>query len=423
MAELMCYVRVQHLGVWYIAQGTAKYTRLFFREDGKPYSLSPSERRELGDWIGMALTERMQEIEAMPIGRHRAAREVATWSVQAHNEAPPKLQRADPIMEFKGRTVLTGTPSPGGMYHRGEWSREYLGQWAPADQESEELKPCPRCNKPMRPGSLHFCMALWQESMDASRRDHSADAAVYAMTALRSAKKVARVPELAPWHEEPSEYPMTLPCGYCGAVVVVQSDRDRGKRCDACREPESLTCRSCGRDVASMDAHVCPSAMFPCPGCGKSVSFTSNDCVAHHYITNRPCAWNGRQRAVVEQEWRRMASAEPKPPTLREWLGDRVAELGPWAEVLREQPVPAGQIVAWHWDHSGPEWLLIASARNDKPKCGTAVLPDLSGVFDRCDDSTDITCWMESLQMALFDRHPDVKPEPKLRTWFGNEED
>jgi hypothetical protein len=115
---------------------------------------------------------------------------------------------------------------------------------------------------------------------------------------------------------------------------------------------------------------------------------------------------------------------EPKPPTLREWLGDRVSELGRWAEVLRDQPVPAGMIVAWHWDHSGPEWLLIASDRADKPGCGTAVMPDLSGVFDRCDDSTDITCWMESLQMALFHHHPDVKPEPALvRTWFGNEED
>jgi hypothetical protein len=115
---------------------------------------------------------------------------------------------------------------------------------------------------------------------------------------------------------------------------------------------------------------------------------------------------------------------KPKPPTLREWLGPRVSELGRWAEVLREQPVPAGMIVAWHWDHSGPEWLLIASDRADKPGCGTAVMPDLSGVFDRCDDSTDITCWMESLQMALFHHHPDVKPEPALvRTWFGNEED
>jgi hypothetical protein len=36
-------------------------------------------------------------------------------------------------------------------------------------------------------------------------------------------------------------------------------------------------------------------------------------------------------------------------PTLREWLGPGVSELGRWAEVLREQPVPAGMIVAWEW--------------------------------------------------------------------------
>jgi hypothetical protein len=190
-----------------------------------------------------------------------------------------------------------------------------------------------------------------------------------------------------------------FPCE-CGRTIR-GTDRDRGKRC-AHNGETVIWCAANGTwSCCRTDQHIRASCFD-----GHTQRIPTSVSAAH------PSPFSPVQ------------PAEPKPPTLREWLGDRVSELGRWAEVLREQPVPAGMIVAWHWDHSGPEWLLIASDRADKPGCGTAVMPDLSGVFDRCDDSTDITCWMESLQMALFHHHPDVKPEPALvRTWFGNEED
>jgi hypothetical protein len=113
--------------------------------------------------------------------------------------------------------------------------------------------------------------------------------------------------------------------------------------------------------------------------------------------------------------------SEPKPPTLREWLGDRVFELGRWADVLREQPVPAGWIVRWEWardEHreAGP-WLLKAYGEDGEV-----------GLHIRANNLRNQACgrsnaFLEPLQPALFIRHPDVKPEPKLRTWFGNEEE
>lgn len=61
-------------------------------------------------------------------------------------------------------------------------------------------------------------------------------------------------------------------------------------------------------------------------------------------------------------------TAKPKPPTLREWLGDRVSELGRWAEVLREQPVPAGQLTSWEWFLSESlrpaVWMLRAAEKD-----------------------------------------------------------
>jgi hypothetical protein len=103
----------------------------------------------------------------------------------------------------------------------------------------------------------------------------------------------------------------------------------------------------------------------------------------------------------------------PQPPTLSEWLGDRVSELGRWAEVLREQPVPAGRIVKWEWRE--PCWLGF-------DRCGGRYTLGLHTVFDVV---TGDRLRDDAFDMCLFTRHPDVKPEPKptVRTWFGNEEE
>lgn len=74
-----------------------------------------------------------------------------------------------------------------------------------------------------------------------------------------------------------------------------------------------------------------------CPGCGCDVAYTANGFLSHHYHGTvpgdvHPCAWNGRQRAVVEQEHRRMtrlseAEDEQRELDARIPLGDHVVPL------------------------------------------------------------------------------------------------
>jgi hypothetical protein len=108
--------------------------------------------------------------------------------------------------------------------------------------------------------------------------------------------------------------------------------------------------------------------------------------------------------------------SEPKPPTLREWLGDRVSELGRWAEVLREQPVPAGKVGAWTWrnDPNGTWFLCSDRPLHEQP-------PVIESDLLWCVNASGPLA--KSFQKVFFHRHPDVKPEPTLRTWFGNEEE
>jgi hypothetical protein len=109
------------------------------------------------------------------------------------------------------------------------------------------------------------------------------------------------------------------------------------------------------------------------------------------FVFGRPCPLCGHELHMV--------ILEPKPPTLREWLGDRVSELWRWADVLCEQPPST-----WHWrqDNSGA-WILQAPG---------AVIPttqrDVIGAV-----TWGRGPWADTCQMALFTRHPDVKPEPK----------
>jgi hypothetical protein len=94
-----------------------------------------------------------------------------------------------------------------------------------------------------------------------------------------------------------------------------------------------------------------------------------------------------------------------------------VSELGRWADVLREQPVPAGHIEELLLN-SSTGWLDYLTRGEHGDELGS--LTQHAVLAATCPQDP----LYEALQMALFTRHPDVKPEPKpVRTWFGNEEE
>jgi hypothetical protein len=179
--------------------------------------------------------------------------------------------------------------------------------------------------------------------------------------------------------------------------------------------------RGDGHVRQSTPAPLWPIYEFPC-SCGRTIRGghpVTGVGVApsiRHESSGRDLAvfhWHAEARAwsVTRDEQAIQAIITPKPPTLRKWLGDRVSELGRWAEVLREQPVPAGRIVKWEWRE--PCWLGF-------DRCGGRYTLGLHTVFDVV---TGDRLRDDAFDMCLFTRHPDVKPEPKLRTWFGNEEE
>lgn len=114
---------------------------------------------------------------------------------------------------------------------------------------------------------------------------------------------------------------------------------------------------------------------------------------------------------VAPQAWRDAWAGQtrvpPTPPTLREWLGDRVGELGPWADVLREQPVPAGWVREWQWSEMFVSWI----AHGDTIHGPRSFTVEPSDVISAC--RGDAVQPHDAYLMALFTRHPDVKPEPK----------
>lgn len=130
--------------------------------------------------------------------------------------------------------------------------------------------------------------------------------------------------------------------------------------------------------------------------------------------------WVREVRYTTAAGWHRAPAAapEPKPPTLREWLGpENVAKLGDWAGVLREQPVPAGMIVAWHWVGG-----RILQGYDNVTRGWVTILPDgIVHLWAEPKPTHGRGC-ADALEMALFTSHPAVKPAPKQVTpWNGND--
>jgi hypothetical protein len=185
-----------------------------------------------------------------------------------------------------------------------------------------------------------------------------------------------------------------FPCE-CGRTIR-GTDRDRGKRC-AHNEETGIWCAANGTwSCCRTDDHI------------RAMCFDGR-------VHGIPASVS----AAHPSPFKPVQLAEPKPPTLREWLGPRVSELGRWAEVLREQPVPAGWIAEWRWLGHGAlgHWRAHGAVASAKPQ---EYIVDRSMVIRYTREPHATT---EAYLMAIFTRHPDVKPEPKLRTWFGNEEE
>jgi hypothetical protein len=233
-----------------------------------------------------------------------------------------------------------------------------------------------------------------------------------------------------PWTQGP-EYPMLMPCDGCSrGIIEVRSDRDRGKRCAACRNPKPPTRREAfARGILAaaqaeyqernqiVDAEVrrlhglgipLQDLTFVTgdPLCGASVSPQLRHQPSQATLVTFDFEYGTTMRHGDALN-RVLDALAPKPPTLREWLGDRASELGRWAEVLREQPHPSGAVRVWTWkrEPSGT-WFL----RGDVP------LHELPPVIesDLLWAPTASGPLAKLFRQVFFTRHPDVKPEPRL---------
>jgi hypothetical protein len=248
------------------------------------------------------------------------------------------------------------------------------------------------------------------------RRDDHADALQYALTGRQARKACAELWQL---HETNPG-----PCHKCGVAC-----RDRVTYLPLGEAPQHY-CFPCGDTQPWLSRHSAPAPKPPtlreCFACHGSVDVLSMPSgipiyERHHNGEGIPCVDSGQQVPHYARHTTPHQNAREtiRPPTLREWLGDRVSELGRWAEVLREQPVAAGHAISWSWkEHSTQRgmWMLnVILTSGDAALIAGDVLWYLK--------KANSDAWTDTLQMALFHRHPDVKPKPKLRTWFGNEED
>lgn len=119
-----------------------------------------------------------------------------------------------------------------------------------------------------------------------------------------------------------------------------------------------------------------------------------------------PCSCGRTIRGTDRDRGKR---CDHEPSTLREWLGDRVSELGRWAVVLKDHPPDTW---AWRRDNTGG-WFLQA------PGATIPTTPrDVIGAVTWGQGP-----WPDTVQMALFTRHPDVKPYPRPAAYPWSPED
>lgn len=130
-------------------------------------------------------------------------------------------------------------------------------------------------------------------------------------------------------------------------------------------------------------------------------------------IYDFPCSCGRTIRGTDRDRGKQCTHATQQPPTLRKWLGNHVAELGRWADRLRERPVTAGTLSDWEWRQFGNRWLLGAKLRRPNGEVADATFaPEtLVWYFTSANDEG----WRATLEMALFTRR-----SPTLREWLGD---
>ncbi len=199
------------------------------------------------------------------------------------------------------------------------------------------------------------------------------------------------------------ESPAPRKCALCrrGAAEIVNAKDTRAKICAACDASWNREWRI-GEVAAVAPGNGMVGRMVTLCAPPKRLDGSSGGDLYDH----NGCLW----AAWMDGTSYMLAAFEPwwlsPVPTLRKWFGDRVSELGRWADVLREQPVPAGEIRRWEWVRIDSAWQLAGHL--DGGGYITMIVPcALQELLVR------ERWWRDQLQMALFTRHPDVKPEPK----------
>jgi hypothetical protein len=154
------------------------------------------------------------------------------------------------------------------------------------------------------------------------------------------------------------------------------------------------------------------------PACVSKIS-----CDARLFVDVVRRAANGRERLSWESHLLDLCF-DRKPPTLKEWLGDRLRRLGysltealgPWEAVLREAPVAGGRYGRFEWRKIWNHWELHVPAGNEArgPLSAEEIVYATGRNLRGRALEDGLSAFWESTMGCFFTRRPDMPEETKL---------